>query len=81
MVPKDMGRSSYIYKVVRKFCKFSQKVKAVFIMSKNFKYPMIEGKTFQHTFFFCNVSFCDFYYFSFSQQTELYWVNILKYQS
>ena len=46
MVPKDMGRSSYIYKVVRKFCKFSQKVKAVSIMSKNFKYPMIEGKTF-----------------------------------
>ena len=33
VVPKDMGKSSKINKVVRAFCKFSQIVKAVSIMS------------------------------------------------
>ena len=44
-VPKDMGKSSKINRVVREFCKFSQRVKAVSIISKNGKYPMVEGKT------------------------------------
>ena len=45
LVPKDMGKPSKINKVVREFCKFSRRVKAVSIMSKNFKYPRVEGKT------------------------------------
>ena len=45
MVRKDMGKSSYINKVARKFLKFSRKVKAVSIMSKNFKHPRVERKT------------------------------------
>ena len=45
VAPKYMGKSSKINKVVRKFFKFSQRVKAVSIISKNCKYPWAEGKT------------------------------------
>ena len=45
MVPKVIGKSSSIDKVVQKFSKFSQKIKAVSIMSKNFKSPRVAGKT------------------------------------
>ena len=45
MVPKDIGKSFKINKVVRDFCKFSQRVKTVTIMNKNCKYPRVEGKS------------------------------------
>ena len=45
MVPKDMGKSSKINKVIREFRRFSWRVKAVSIMSKNGKYPRAARKT------------------------------------
>ena len=42
VVPKDMGKSSKINKVVKEFCKFIQRVKVVSILSKNCKYPRVD---------------------------------------
>ena len=46
MVPKDMGKTPKINKVFMEFCKFSQRIKAVAIISKNCKCARVEGKTF-----------------------------------
>ena len=50
VVTKNIGKSSKINKVVREFCKFSQRVKAVSVMGKNCKYPGVDGyiARFQH---------------------------------
>ena len=45
VAPKYMGKPSKINKVAREFCKFSQRVKTVSIMSENCKYPWAEGET------------------------------------
>ena len=47
VMPKDMGKPSKVNKVVREFCKLSERVKAVSIMSENCRYPRVEGKTSQ----------------------------------
>ena len=41
----DMEKSCKINKVAREFCKFSRRVKELSIMSKNCKYPRVQGKT------------------------------------